>query len=81
MRIATDIGVTSAILLIGTLILAAVEVIFPLHPGLAVVGAIFTICGLTLVIAAAALVIVENALMQKATQDELANLPNFKIDA
>jgi len=78
MRIATNIGVASAILLIATLILAAIEVIAPPHPALAWTGSITAILGLLLVIVAASFVFVENGLMQQATRDETADIPNIE---
>lgn len=77
MCIATDIGVVSAMLLISALVLAAFEVVLPLHHAIAYVGTTCAIVGLLLVIAAAVCVLFENRLMQQAMQDELSDVPGI----
>lgn len=81
MRIATNIGVVSAMLLIATLVLAAVEVMFPLHPAVAWTGSCLAVVGLLLVMAAATCVLFENRLMQRAMRDELSDLPGVESSA
>jgi uncharacterized membrane protein len=69
MRRATDIGVVSAMLLIATLVIGAINVAAP-NDVLPIVAAVCAIVGLSLVIAAASLVLLENRLMQRALDDE-----------
>jgi hypothetical protein len=69
MRRATDIGVASAMLLIATLVIGAINVAAP-NDVLPIVAAVCAIVGLSLVIAAASLVLLENRLMQRALDDE-----------
>jgi uncharacterized membrane protein len=69
MRRATDIGVVSAMLLIATLVIGAINVAAP-NEVLPIVAAVCAIVGLSLVIAAASLVLLENRLMQRALDDE-----------
>jgi uncharacterized membrane protein YcaP (DUF421 family) len=69
MRRATHIGVVSAMLLIATLVIGAINVAAP-NDVLPFVAAVCAIVGLSLVIAAASLVLLENRLMQRALDDE-----------
>ena len=73
MRRATNIGVVSAMLLILTLILGALNVVAPnrLWPS---IGAVLAIVGLGLVVLAASLVLYENKLMQRALDDEMSDV-------
>lgn len=77
MRAATNIGLTAAILLITTLIASAVNSVFS---GLTLpkyLGAGCAVAGLALVIVATALVIVENSIIQRATDSELLDVPDL----
>lgn len=73
MRRATNIGVISAMLLILTLIIGALNVVAP-SAMLPPAGATLAILGLALVVLAASLVLYENKLMQRALDDELSDV-------
>jgi hypothetical protein len=77
MRWATTLGLAAAMLLISTLILGAVNVVFPDLGVLKYFGAGFAVLGLGLVIVAAALVIRENSIIQRAVDGELLDVPEL----
>jgi len=77
MRLATNIDVVSAMLLILTLVLAAFNVVFQEPPVLPPLAAFCAIIGLILVMIAAALVFVENNLLSSALEDELTDIPEM----
>ena len=77
MRRATTLGLSAAILLISTLILAAVNVVLPGAAALKYFGAGFAVAGLALVILATGHVILENAIIQRAVDGELLDVPEL----
>jgi len=78
MKVATNLGLAAAILLITTLIAATVNSVFSqLSPLLRWLGAGCAVAGLGLVIVAAALVIVENSIIQRALDSELLDVPDL----
>jgi Protein of unknown function (DUF2721) len=77
MRRATNIGLSAAILLISTLILAAVNVVLPDLKVLKYFGAAGAVVGLALVIVATALVILENTIIRRAVDGELLDVPEL----
>jgi len=77
MRTATNVGLVAAILLIATLIMGAVNSVFAELSLLKYLGAACAVAGLALVIAAAILVIVENSIIQRATDSELLDVPDL----
>lgn len=79
MRRATNIGVVSAMLLIFTLIIGALNVVAP-NDILPPIAACLAIVGLALVVLAASFVLFENRLMQRALDDELSDV-NLQSEA
>ncbi|MDB5581179.1 MAG: conserved rane protein of unknown function [Bradyrhizobium sp.] len=77
MRFATNIGIVSAILLISTLVIAALNVVTGGLAFLPPIAAFCAIVGLLLVIAAAAIVYIENDLLSEALDDELSDIPEL----
>ncbi len=78
MRLATNLGLIAAILLILTLIGGALDVMFPaLQEPLAWASTLSAIGGLLVVIVAAILVIVENSIIQRAVDTELLDVPEL----
>lgn len=77
MRRATTLGLSAAILLISTLILAAVNVVLTDATVLKYLGAGCAVAGLALVIVAAAHVIVENTIIQRGIDGELLDVPEL----
>src|SRR4051812_14667638 len=75
MRLATNIGVAAAILLIMTILAGGVQVVLPQARFLSYVGAAGALLGLLLLILAAVFVLMENVLIQHAMNDEAADLP------
>lgn len=78
MWMATNTGVVSAVLLLSTLVMGALDVVFPAHRAIANAAAAAAVLGLLLVIAAAVMVLVENAVFGAAMEDELTDMPEFK---
>ncbi len=74
---AVTVGLASAILFLLTLIGAAVDVIFPDHPLIALMTTGAALIGLLLVITAATLVIVENIGTPNQIRKELKDLPDI----
>jgi hypothetical protein len=77
MRLATNIGVTSAILLITALICAALGTMYDTVSAWKYLTAGCAIIGLLLVIWAAALVILENYALQRLLESDLSDLPEL----
>jgi hypothetical protein len=77
MRIATNVGLSAAILLILTLICAAVDVMFPNIIWLKLAISFCAIAGLLLVIVGAVLVIKENSVIQNALDSEIEDIPEL----
>jgi hypothetical protein len=75
MRIATNVGVVAAILLIVTILAGGAQVILPDVGMLRFVGAGSTVLGLLLLIVAAGFVLRENTLIQHAIDDETSDVP------
>jgi Protein of unknown function (DUF2721) len=77
MRIATNLGVIAALFLLLTLVLGAVNAMFPNLDFLKYPGAASAVIGLCLVIVSAVIVIMENTLIQHAIESELADIPDL----
>jgi hypothetical protein len=77
MRLATNLGVFAAIILILTLVTGALSAIFPSAGFLKYIGAAGALIGLLMVIAAAIPVILENNLIQRAIESEISDLPEI----
>jgi Protein of unknown function (DUF2721) len=77
MRLATNIGVTSAILLITALICAALGTMYDTVSAWKYLTAACAIIGLLLVIWAATLVILENYALQRLLESDLSDLPEL----
>jgi hypothetical protein len=74
MRRATNIGVIAAILLISTLVTAGLNVMLGELPVLKYMSSLCALAGLVLVAVAAAYVIRENTLIQRAVEQEPADV-------
>jgi hypothetical protein len=74
MRLATNIGLTSAILLISALIFAALATMYDTISPWKYLTACCAIAGLLLVIWAAALVLLENYGLQRLLESDLSDL-------
>jgi len=81
MRLATNIGVIAAMLLISTLIAAAIYTVFPEAMFLKHVSTACAIIGLLLVICAAVVVVRENLQLQRVIDSELTDLPDLAQQA
>jgi Protein of unknown function (DUF2721) len=77
MRLATNRGLTAAILLITTLVGGAVNAVFPDAPIIQGLSVICAIAAFLQVITAAALVVKENSIIQRAMDAELLDLPDL----
>jgi hypothetical protein len=77
MRLATNIAVTSAILLISALICAALGTLYDTVSAWKYLTACCAIAGLLLVIWAATLVILENCSLQKILESDLSDIPEL----
>lgn len=75
MRRATNLGMTSAILLITALLLGGANVLFPGAQALKYLAAVCILVGLLSVVAAAVYVLLENTTIAQALDSELATLP------
>jgi uncharacterized membrane protein YraQ (UPF0718 family) len=78
---ATLVGLLAAILLIGSLILGAIDVIVPHNPLVAGAGIATLVGGFVLVIAAAVIVIAEGRIVHRQLQDELRDVPDLADQA
>jgi hypothetical protein len=78
MRLATNIGVVAAILLIVTILCGGLQVILPGAGVLKWAGAVTAFAGLILLIVAAAFVIVENVQIGHVMDDEKSDLPGLE---
>jgi hypothetical protein len=74
---ATLVGLVSAILLIGSLIFAGLDTIFPRTPWISVVGIGALLLGFALVITAAVIVIFEGRIVGTQVEDELRDVPDL----
>jgi hypothetical protein len=77
MRVATNIGVVAAMLLIVTIVSGGAQVVVPDVRFLRFVGAGSAMLGLVLLIVAAAFVLRENSLIQRAIDDETSDVPEL----
>jgi uncharacterized membrane protein YraQ (UPF0718 family) len=77
MRLATNTGVIAAILLIITIIAGGLQVLLPHAEVLRFIGAGSALIGLTLLIVAAAFVVLENTLIKHVMDDEASDLPDL----
>jgi hypothetical protein len=77
MRLATNIGVISAILLISALIFAALGTMYDTIPAWKYLTGCCAIAGLLLVIWAAVLVLLENYGLQRLLESDLSDLPEL----
>ena len=71
------LGIAAAILLIGSLILSAIDVVLPGWQIVTVVGIAAAIGGFALVITAAVLVIIEGRIVSGQLADELRDVPEL----
>jgi hypothetical protein len=78
MRLATNIGVSAAMLLIVTIITSGLQVMLPQVGALKLIGAATAMLGLLLLIVAAVFVIIENVQIQHAMNDEASDLPELE---
>jgi hypothetical protein len=78
MRLATNIGVIAAMLLIITILCGGLQVIAPDAAVIRVVGATAAVVGLAMLMVAAAFVLLENSLIRHAMDDEPADLPELE---
>src|SRR4051812_40464261 len=81
MRLATNIGVISPMVLISTLITAPLYTVFPQALLLKYLSTACSILGLLLVIAAAVVVLRENIELQQAIDSKLTDLPDLAQQA
>lgn len=77
MRLATNIGVTSAILLITALICAALGTMYDTVSAWKYLTGCCAIIGLLLVIWAAALVLIENSTVQRLLESDMSDVPEL----
>jgi len=77
MRIAVNLGLIAACLLIATLIGGGLNIMFPKLPGVNWVSSGFAIGGFLLVIVAAGLVLWENFIIRRAVYAELLDVPEL----
>ena len=77
MRLATNIGVLSAILLILAVVCGALGTIYDLVSAWKYLTAVFAVVGLLLVIVAATLVMVENYRLQYILDSDLSDVPEL----
>jgi hypothetical protein len=77
MRTATNLGLVAAILLITTLVTAALNAIFRSVTPLQYVSAGCAIIGLVLIIVAAIVAIRENSIIQRAIDSDLLDVPEL----
>ncbi len=75
------IGLVAAILLIGSLICGALDAIVPKVPVITFLGIAGAISGLSLVIVAAIMVIVEGVIVGSQINDELRDIPDLAEQA
>jgi len=78
MRRATDLGLYAAILLIGTLIIAALDTMFGSPAILKYLGTATTLAGLAAIIWSAALVVRENHMIKMPLDRELDDVPELR---
>lgn len=78
---ASTIGLAAAILLIGSLIFGALDVILPQSATLTVLGVATAIGGFVLVIVAAFIVIAEGRVVERQIDDELRDVPELAEEA
>jgi hypothetical protein len=77
MKLATNFGVASALVLICTLITAALFIVFPHATPLKHATTALALVGLVLVMIAGAIVLRENVELQQAIDSELTDLPDL----
>jgi uncharacterized membrane protein YraQ (UPF0718 family) len=78
---ASLVGLVAAILLIGSLILGALDVIVPGSASVTVLGIATALGGFVLVITAAFIVIAEGRIVVRQIDDELRDVPNLADEA
>jgi hypothetical protein len=81
MRLATNTGIASAMLLISGVIGTAVSVIVPGIRPLEVASVAAILVGMGLVVVASGIVLVENTQLQHAIESEISDLPELVDDA
>jgi len=77
MRIATNIGVTAALVIISGLIVGALQLTLLPADALKMVSVLCIVAGLALVMIAASFVLVENTEVKQAMESELMDLPEM----
>ena len=78
MRRALDLGLYAAMLLIGTLIIAALSAMFGAPAFLKYLGTLTTLAGLAAIIWSAALVVAENRLIKLPLDHEMEDIPELR---
>lgn len=78
MRRATDLGLYAAMLLIGTLIIGALDTIFGSPAFLKYLGTLTTLAGLGTIIWSALLVVAENRLIKMPLDREMEDIPELR---
>jgi hypothetical protein len=81
MRLATNLGIVSAMLLLTAMIAGAISFMYPTLTVFQWTSALGIVIGLLLVVAASAVVLVENVQLQEAIDSELSDLPELIEDA
>ncbi|MGK6323136.1 DUF2721 domain-containing protein [Sphingomonas sp. DT-51] len=78
---ATLLGLVAAILLIGSLMFGAADVLMPRQPLIAAGGVVTSMVGFALVILAACFVIAEGRIVRRQLDDELRDVPDLAREA
>jgi hypothetical protein len=81
MRRATNLGLYAAMLLIGTLIVGALDAMFGNPPFFKYLGSLCALGGLATVIWSACLVVKENVLIKQAISGEVRDIPELADEA
>ena len=81
MGLASNVGLVAAILLIGSLIFGAVDVLLPNTVLITVYGTAAALGGFALVIVAAVIVLVEGRLVEQQIDDELRDIRDLSREA
>jgi hypothetical protein len=77
MRLATNLGIVSAMSLLAAMIFGAVYFAYPALTALQWVSAVGIVLGLLLVVVASAVVLVENLQLQEAIDSEMSDVPEL----
>jgi hypothetical protein len=78
---ATLLGLVAAILLIGSLMFGAADVLMPKQPVITTAGVLTSMLGFALVILAACFVIAEGRIVRRQLDDELRDVPDLAREA